>query len=279
MELGVSIFPTDRTIRPDRLAREVEDRGFGSLFFPEHTHMPVDHSPHPSGQPLPDEYRRTHDPFVALTAAAAATERLTVATGICLVAQRDPIVLAKEIASLDVLSGGRFVFGIGYGWNRPEAKHHGVRFEDRRDVLREKVLAMRRLWTEEEAGFAGAHVSFEPTWSWPKPMQEPYPPILLGAAPGPLAFSHIVEFCDGWMPIGARAVHEDLGLLHRTAEEAGRDPATLSITVYGTKPDPGRIAELADLGVDRVVLGLAPSDEAEVLERLDRYTALLAETP
>ncbi|MGH3441911.1 MAG: TIGR03619 family F420-dependent LLM class oxidoreductase [Nitriliruptorales bacterium] len=277
MELGVAIFPTDRTIRPDRLAREVEDRGFGSLFFPEHTHMPVDHSPHPSGQPLPDEYRRTYDLFVALTAAAAATERLTIGTGICLVAQRDPIVLAKEVASLDVLSGGRLVFGVGYGWNRPEAAHHGIRFADRRDVLREKVLAMRHLWTEEEARFDGAHVEFEPTWLWPKPAQQPHPPILLGAAPGPLAFSHLVEFCDGWMPIGARDVRDHLGLLHDAAERAGRDPTTLSVTVYGTKPDPGRLTELAELGVERTVVWLPSADEATVLDRLDRYTALLAE--
>lgn len=277
MELGIAIFPTDRTIRPDRLAREVEDRGFGSLFFTEHTHMPVDHSPHPSGGPLPDEYRRTHDPFVALTAAALATERLTVATGICLVAQRDPIVLAKEVASLDVLSGGRVVFGVGYGWNRPEAEHHGIRFADRRDIVREKVLAMRRLWTEEEARFDGAHVSFEATWMWPKPVQDPHPPILLGAAPGSLTFSHVVEFCDGWMPIGARDVREHLVLLHDAAEQAGRDPASLSLTVYGTKPDPGRLAELVELGVDRTVLFLPSADEATVLEHLDRYTALLAE--
>lgn len=277
MEIGVSIFPTDRTIRPDRLAREVEDRGFGSLFITEHTHMPVDHSPHPSGGPLPDEYRRTLDPFVALTAAAAATERLTLATGICLVAQRDPIVLAKEVASLDLLSGGRVVLGVGYGWNRPELEHHGVRFEDRRDVLRERVLAMRRLWTEEEASFDGAHVSFAPTWQWPKPAQTPHPPILLGAAPGSLTFQHIVEFCDGWMPIGAGAVFEHLDLLWETADRADRDPNELSITVYGTKPDPGRIVELAERGVDRIVLGLPSAAESEVLARLDRYTALLAE--
>ncbi len=277
MHLGITMFATDTSIAPDRLAREVEDRGFESLFVPEHTHMPVDHSPHPSGRGLPDEYKRTHDPFVALTAAAAATSDLKLGTGICLVAQRDPILLAKQAASLDRLSDGRFLFGVGYGWNRPEAQHHGVDFDRRRDVLREKVLAIRGLWTQEEAGFDGEHVSFAPSWSWPKPVQEPHPPILLGAAAGGSTFAHVIEFCDAWLPIGARPVFEDLPRLRQAAEDAGRDPDTISVTVYGTTPDPGRLVDLAEAGVERTVLWVPSVDATQALEHLDRHAALLAE--
>lgn len=277
MHLGITMFATDVSIAPDRLAREVEDRGFESLFVPEHTHMPVDHSPHPAGRGLPEEYKRTHDPFVALTAAAAATSDLRIGTGICLVAQRDPILLAKQSASLDRISGGRFLFGVGYGWNRPEAEHHGTDFDHRRDVLREKVLAVRELWTREEAGFEGEHVSFTPSWSWPKPVQDPHPPILLGAAAGPSTFAHVVEFCDAWLPIGAGPVFEHLTQLRRAAEDAGRDPDSISVTVYGTKPDPQRLVDLAEAGVERTVLWVPSADEAEVLGHLDRHTALLEE--
>lgn len=277
MDVGITMFATDTAIAPDRLAREVEDRGFESLWVPEHTHMPVDHSPHPSGRGLPEEYKRTHDPFVALMAAAAATTDLKVATGICLVAQHDPILLAKQVATLDLLSGGRVLFGVGYGWNRPEVEDHGVAFDDRRDVLREKVLAMRELWTREQASFDGEHVSFSPTWSWPKPAQDPHPPVLLGAAAGEQAFAHVVEFCDGWMPIGARPVFDELPRLRQTAEEAGRDPGSISVTVYGTKPEPGRLTDLAEAGVRRTVLWVPSADEATVLDQLDRNAALLDE--
>lgn len=277
MHVGITMFSTDTAIPPDRLAREVEDRGFESLWVPEHTHMPVEHSPHPSGRGLPEEYKRTHDPFVALMAAAAATTDLKVATGICLVAQHDPILLAKQVASLDLLSGGRAIVGVGYGWNRPEAEHHGIDFDERRAILREKVLAMQALWTQEEASFEGDHVSIAPTWSWPKPAQDPHPPVLLGAAAGESTFSHVVEFCDGWMPIGARSVFDDLPQLRQAAEDAGRDPDSISVTVYGTKPDPGRLTDLAEAGVDRTVLGVPSADEATVMDQLDRNAAVLDE--
>lgn len=277
MHLGVAIFPTDHSVRPDVLARAAEDAGFESLWVPEHTHMPVDHSPWPGGSELPDEYRRTLDPFVALTAAASATTTLKLATGICLVAQHDPIVLAKQTATLDLLSGGRFIFGVGYGWNRPEAEHHGTAFEARRDTLRERVLAVQALWTEDEASFDGEHVSFAPSWSWPKPVQEPHPPVLLGAALGERTLREIVEFADGWMPIGASAAEEGLPQLRRAAEDHGRDPDSLSVTVYGTRPDPERLAALAEIGVERTVLWLPSADEGEALDVLERYTGLLRE--
>lgn len=279
MHLGIAMFATDTAIAPDRLARAVEDRGFESLFVPEHTHMPVDHTPHPGGRGLPDEYERTHDPFVALTVAAAATAELRIGTGICLVAQRDPLVLAKQTASLDRLSGGRFLFGVGYGWNRPEAEHHGAVFGTRREILREKVLAVRELWTQDEASFDGDHVSFAPSRSWPKPLQDPHPPILLGAAAGRSTFQHLIEFCDAWLPMGARPVFEDLPRLRQAAEDAGRDPDTISVTVYGTTPDPQRLIDLAEAGVERTVLWVPSEGEDEVLEHLDRHAALLEELP
>lgn len=276
MDLAILMFPTDRTIPPDELAVEVEQRGFESLWFPEHTHMPVDHDPHPSGIELPEMYKRTYDPFVALTAAAAATTDLRIGTGICLVAQHHPLNLAKQVASLDRLSGGRFEFGIGYGWNAPETEDHGVAFGDRREFVRESILAMRSLWTEDTAEFHGEHISFDATYQWPKPLQEPHPPILLGARLGPSAQAAIVEFCDGWMPIGRRALEEDLPRLRTALEEAGRDPAALKVFVYGTKPDPDQLADLAALGVDRVGLWLGSDPPREVIDNLDQLARLVA---
>ncbi len=200
------MFPTDYTIGPVQLATEAERRGFASLWFPEHTHIPVGRrTPWPGGGDLPQEYSHTLDPFVALGAAAAVTERLHLGTGICLVAQHDPIVLAKEVATLDLISGGRFLFGIGVGWNEDEMEHHGVDPSRRRAVVREKVLAMKALWTQDEASFDGEFVKFEPSWSWPKPVQQPHPPILMGGAGGPVTYRHIIEYCDGWMPISGRS--------------------------------------------------------------------------
>lgn len=275
MHLGVAIFPTDLSIRPDELAREVEQRGFESLWVTEHTHLPVDHSPFPGGGDLPDEYRRILDPFVGLGAAAAVTETLKLGTGICLVPQRDALTLAKEVATLDLLSDGRFLFGVGYGWNRPETEHHGTAFGDRREALRERVLAMRELWTQDEAAFDGEHVSFAPSWSWPKPVQAGGPPVILGAAAGATTRSHLVEFCDGWLPIGAAGLGDEIPALHRALEDAGRDPAAFTVTVYGTTPKPDRITYLRDLGVDRVVLWLPPAGRDRVLPALEAYTELL----
>lgn len=275
MDLGVAIFPTDLSIRPDDLAREVEQRGFESLWVTEHTHLPVDHSPFPGGGELPDEYRRILDPFVGLGAAAAVTDTLKLGTGICLVPQRDALTLAKEVATIDLVSDGRFLFGVGYGWNRPETENHGTAFGDRREVLRERVLAMRELWTQEEAAYEGEHVSFAPTWSWPKPVQEGGPPVILGAGPGETTRSHLVEFCDGWLPIGAAGLDDEIPALHRALEDAGRDPAAFTVTVYGTTPKPDRIAYLQDLGVDRTVLWLPPAGRDRVLPALDAYTELL----
>ena len=272
MELGVAIFATDVSIRPDVVARAAEEHGFASLWVPEHTHLPVDHASAPGGRDLPEEYRRTLDPFVSLTAAAAATEHIRLGTAICLVAQRDPFVTAKAVASLDHLSGGRFEFGVGYGWVRPEIEHHGVAFGERRDVLRDRILAMRALWTEEEASHDGEHVSFSASWAWPKPLQRPHPPILIGAGLGPRTRSHLVEFADGWMPVGRRTADPGVDDFRAATQEAGRD---LSMHVLSARPDPGELEHLAGLGADRAVFWLPSAEEEIVLERLDELAALL----
>ena len=280
MKLGVSIFPTDKTIDPARLAQAVEDRGFESLWFPEHSHIPMSRVTPWGGRkdapPLPEMYWRTHDQFVALTAAAAATNKLLVASGITLVAQRDPIWLAKQVASVDQLSGGRMLFGIGYGWNKEEMAQHGVDYTERRALLREKMLMMKALWAEDEAAFDGELVSLEPSWAWPKPLQNPHPPVIMGGAAGPKTFAHIMEFCDGWMPIyGRHPITDKLADMHRAAEVAGRDPATIEVGVFSAPRDAAKLAELAAAGVDRAVFGLPAVEESIVLAKLDQYSAFL----
>jgi probable F420-dependent oxidoreductase len=276
MDLGLTMFPTDTAIAPDQLAREAEDRGFESLFFPEHTHIPIGRrTPYPAGGPLPEEYSHSLDPFVALGAAAAVTSRLRLGTAVCLVAQRDPIVLAKEVASLDHLSGGRVVFGIGYGWNVDEMEDHGVVPSTRRALLREKVLAMQGLWRDEVAGFDGEHVRFEPSWSWPKPIQRPHPPILVGGAPGPTLFRHVVEFATGWMPLTGVGSRDVRSALRAAAEEAGRDPASVDVVPVWARADQATLEHYATLGVTRSVLGLPPAPADQVLPILDGYRKLM----
>lgn len=280
MDIGVIIFPTDTTIQPVELGRAVEERGFESLWFPEHSHIPTNRATPWGGRegapPLPDYYWRTHDQFVALAAVAAGTQRLRLGTGICLVAQRDPIWLAKQVASLDQISGGRFLFGIGYGWNREELAHHGVRYADRRDRLRESILAMKELWNEDEASFGGEHVSFSPSWAWPKPAQQPHPPVILGGDAGPRTAAHIAEFCDGWMPIGGRhGLDKGLEQIRKACEDRGRDPGSVHIGVFGAKAERAALDDLAERGVRRAVLTLPQGDRDEVLAALDRLAGLL----
>ena len=272
MRFGVQIFVTDVSIAPDEVAREAEARGFDSLFVPEHTHIPsARNTPAPMGEPLPVQYRRCLDPFVALTAAAAATEKLRVGTAICLVAQRDAIVTAKEVATLDYLSGGRFTFGVGFGWNVEEMIDHRIDVKRRREVVREKVLAMRKLWAEDEASFDGEFVSFEPSWSWPKPVQRPGPPVFIGGSGGPKLFAAVAEYADGWMPIGGRGIKAALPQLQQACEAHGRDPGTIRVIPVGTIPDEGKIEYFASLGVEETVLGLDHGGRDEVLAELDRY--------
>ncbi|HMG27150.1 MAG TPA: LLM class F420-dependent oxidoreductase [Acidimicrobiia bacterium] len=277
MQFGVTMFSTDQAMRPDDLARAAEERGFASMYVPEHTHIPTSQrTPPPTGDAeLPDYYKRAFDPFVGLTMAAAATERLRVGTGICLVAQRDPIVTAKSVASLDHLSGGRFVFGIGFGWNADEVEDHGVEMRRRRDVAREHVLAMQRLWADDEASFDGEFVRLPPSWSWPKPVQKPWPAILVGGAAGPTLFAHVAEYANGWIPIGGAGVHAALPELHKAMEAAGRDPATARIVPFGTIPDPGKLEYYDSTGIDEVVLRVPVGGPDVALPVLDDYAKLV----
>ncbi|MBI4517108.1 MAG: LLM class F420-dependent oxidoreductase [Deltaproteobacteria bacterium] len=276
LKIGVTMFATDQTIGPVELARAVEERGFYSLYVPEHTHIPTSRqSPAPTGGELPEEYRRTLDPFVALAAAAAVTSRIKIGTGVCLVAQHDPVVLAKAIATLDLISSGRFVFGIGFGWNREEMGDHGVEFRTRRERVREHVLALKQLWAKDRAGFAGEFVRFEESWSWPKPVQQPSPPILIGGAPGPKLFAHIAEYADGWIPIGGAGVRGVLPDLHRALAARGRNPATLRIVPFGTIPEQGKLDYYASIGITEVALRLPTGGRDEVLPLLDQYAKLM----
>jgi probable F420-dependent oxidoreductase len=269
------MFTTDVSMAPADLARAVEERGFVSYYVPEHTHIPTSRkTPPPTGDAeLREEYKRTIDPFVALSMAAAVTERLIVGTGICLVAQREPIVTAKAIASLDHLSGGRFVLGVGFGWNVDEMEHHGVAPTTRRAQTREHMLAMQALWRDDEAAFAGDFVKFSPSWSWPKPAQHGGPPVLLGGAAGPKLFAHIAEYGDGWIPIGGAGVRAALEDLRRACEAVGRDPAELRILPFGTVPDQGKLDYYASLGIEEVVLRLPSAPRDTVLPILDEYAA------
>jgi probable F420-dependent oxidoreductase len=278
MRVGVFYFPTDYGIRVDELAAALEARGFESLFLCEHTHIPVRRPIlDSSGAELPKRYWHTHDPFVALSFAAAATKRLVIGTGICLIIERDPIVTAKAVASLDQLSSGRFVFGIGGGWNAAEMANHGTRYETRFKLLRERVLAMKALWTQEEAAFHGEMVNFDPVWSYPKPAQRPHPPILLGGE-SDHTLRRVAEFCDGWFPRGRTISDpkEPKERLRRAAEAAGRDPKSLQITVFRAPADAAALAQYREAGIDRVLLEVPDLGRDEILRGLDRNAPLAA---
>jgi probable F420-dependent oxidoreductase len=276
VKFGVTMFMTDQTMGPVDLAREIEARGLHSLYVPEHTHIPTSRrTPPPTGDAeLREEYKRTLDPFVALAMAAAATERLVIGTGICLVAQRDPILTAKAVATLDTQSGGRFVFGIGFGWNADEIEAHGVDMKRRRDIAREHVLAMKALWTDDVASFDGEFVHLAPSWSWPKPAAD-RPPILIGGAPGPKLLAAVAEYADGWIPIGGAGVRAAMEELERACEARGRDPKSLSIVPFGTVPDAGKLEYYASIGIEEVVLRLAGGTRDTVLPKLDRLAELV----
>lgn len=277
MRLGVTIHATDLAMDVAELAREAEARGFASLYIPEHTHIPVSRrTPAPTGDAeLAEEYKRTPDPLVALAAAAAVTQRIRLGTAIGLPAQHDPIALAKAIATLDRISGGRFVYGIGYGWNLEEMEDHGVEPKRRRAHVREVMLAMEALWSQEVAGFAGEFVRFEPSWQWPKPVSQPRPPVLIGAAPGPTLYAHVAEFADGWIPFGGAGIKAALPELRRAYEARGRDPGTLQVVPMGVLPDAGKLAYYREQGVTECVLRVPSAGRERVLPVLDDYTRWL----
>jgi probable F420-dependent oxidoreductase len=277
MHIGVCMFATDYAIRIDELARAAEDRGFESLWVPEHTHIPTSRrTPFPGGGQLPREYSHTFDPFVSLMAAAAVTTRLRVGTGICLLIERDTIITAKEVASLDVLSNGRFELGIGAGWNAEEMENHGTDYKTRFKKLGEQVRAMKEIWTKDEASFHGEHVRFDPIWSWPKPTQKPNPPVLLGGESSH-TLQRVVDYCDGWFP-RARAADRILsGLteLRERAARAGRDMKTITTSVFGAGPDEALLERYAAAGVTRAILRLPSDGRDAVLPLLDQWSKLV----
>ena len=278
MRVGVIYFPSDYGIDIRELAAALEARGYESLFLPEHTHIPVSRrTPFPSGGALPERYKHAHDPFVALSFAAAATKKLLLGTGICLLPQRDPIVTAKCVASLDQLSGGRVVFGIGGGWNVEEMENHGARYETRFKLLRERVLAMKALWTDDEAQFHGEMVNFDRVWLYPKPAQRPHPPIILGGE-SDHTLKRVVEFCSGWFPRASPRfdVKEGIERLRRTAAAAGRDFKTLSVNIFRAPADRAVLDGYRALGITRALLEVPDLSRDEILRLVDKNAALVA---
>ena len=270
---GVTMFPTDYSIQPVELARAVEERGLDSLFFPEHTHIPTSRAtPFPGGGDLPKMYWHTHDPFVALGACAAVTERIKLGTGICLVIERDPITLAKEVASLDVISNGRFILGIGAGWNREEMENHGANYKQRWAQMREKVLAMKTIWSEEEPEFHGEHVNFDPIWSYPKPRQAGGPPIWLGAN-SPWVFDRIAEYADGWLPIGGLG-SGNMERLEEALTKKGRSVKDLDLALFGAPVNEEQLQGRIDQGFDHLIFNIPSEEPDKVLPRLDKLANL-----
>jgi probable F420-dependent oxidoreductase len=281
MQYGVLMFQADYAIRPDELAIAAEERGFESLFFPEHTHIPTSRAtPYPAGGDLPKEYWHCHDLFVAMTAAASVTKRLKIGAGICLVIERDPITTAKEVASVDFLSRGRVLFGIGAGWNKEEMANHGTDFKKRWTVLRERVAAMKEIWTKDEAEFHGETVNFDPIWSWPKPAQKPHPPIYMGGD-SPKALDRVVEMCDGWMPIGFRpdVVFKGMEGIAERARKVGKRAEDFPVSIYGAPADVDALKQYSDRGVTRALFWVPPEPREKVLPILDRYAALAKQAP
>ena len=277
MHIGVGMFATDYAIPIDELARETEARGFESLWVPEHTHIPTSRrTPWPGGSELPLEYSHTYDPFISLMLAAAVTKTLKLGTGICLVIERDTITMAKEVASLDRLSGGRFLFGIGGGWNAEEMEHHGTVYKTRFKKLGEQVRAMKEIWTQDVAEFHGEHVNFEPMWCWPKPAQQPHPPVLLGGE-SHYTLQRVVDYCEGWFPRSRQPelVTQGMNALREYAAQAGRDMRTLSVSVFGVAADPKLLSMYREADVTRVILRLPSEGRDTILPLLDQYAIFL----
>lgn len=269
MQIGVSTFPTDYSISPIALGRALEARGFDSVWVVEHTHIPASReTAYPPGGDLPSIYWEAHEPLTFLAQVAAVTERLKIATGICLVPEHHPIALAKRIATLDSLSKGRFLFGVGAGWNREELANHGVAFADRWAVLREHILAMKAMWTQKDASFHGKFVNFDPVWVEPKPAHKPHPPVYIGAS-SKWAISRVAEYGEGWYPIVMPDFAERLAQLDRECAARGRSRAEIDVTVVTAPADKAALAHLAALGVNRVVIGLPTLNEADSLRWMD----------
>ena len=278
MDLGVFSFNTEYTLPADELAKECEARGFESLWLPEHTHIPASReSQYPGGGELPEEYVHMSDPFIGLAAAAAVTTRLKLGTGISLVTEHDPIVQAKQVASLDRISHGRFLFGIGAGWNKEEMANHGTPPAKRWKVLTERVQAMKALWTQDEASYHGEFVNFDRVWSYPKPLTTPHPPILMGSLSSRLGRQRVVDLCDGWIPVETAIDDMPAAIadLHDKARAAGRDPASIPISFFLVHaPGMGRLARYKELGAVRTVVRAPTAGRDEVLPFLDKYAEI-----
>ena len=278
MKYGISIFPTADTIRPSDLAAAAEARGFDSFWVPEHSHIPVsDATPGRDSGGLPNMYYETIDPFVSLATAAEATDKILLGTSICLIIQRDPIQLAKEVASLDVVSNGRFQLGIGAGWNAPEIENHGTPFNRRVSVMRERVEAMKRIWTQEKAEFHGKYVDFDPMFAWPKPTQKPHPPLHV-AANLPNGMKRVVSYGDGWMPMPGAGDTEPLQHipeLRQRVTDAGRDGKAFEISMYYAPPDDAYIGQMKEAGVDRAIFVLEPHARDAALKQLDELAEVM----
>lgn len=279
MQFGASMFFTDYSMGPADLAMALEARGFESIWAPEHSHIPLSRrSPWGGGGELPKQYYDVMDPFVSLTVAATVTKRLRLGTGVCLVQQRDPIQTAKLVASLDQISGGRFLFGIGIGWNQDEMENHGVVFESRAKLAREKIEAMKAIWTQPKAEYHGEFVDFDPIMAWPKPVQKPYPPIIVGGA-FPQGARRAIRYGDGWIPLTGRATSNDIAeclpRFHQMAAEAGRDPATIPLSLFAVPEEVDTLKRYRDLDISRVVVSLASDDAGKILPILDRWAELI----
>ena len=276
-DIGIFYFATEYGHNVVDVARDAEQRGFESLWLPEHTHIPVSRkTPYAGGAELPKEYAHTLDPFVALAAVATATKHIRLATGISLLIERDTITMAKTLATLDLLSNGRAILGVGGGWNREEAEHHGVEWSQRFQKLEEQITAIKIIWANDEASFHGEHVRFDPIWSWPKPIQRPRPPILLGGETDH-TLRRVIKYCDGWLPRARdpEIIVRGIARLNELAEEAGRDTESISVNVFAPRPDAELIDRFKSMGVARIVLWLPPEDRNAVSRRLDDYTRFL----
>ena len=278
MELGLAHFLTDYGMQPTELGPMVEERGFGSLLLPEHTHIPASRdTPYPGGGELPPEYSHTLDPFAALAAIAAVTTRLRIGTGVCLVIERDPIVTAKEVATIDHASGGRFLFGVGAGWNIEEMRNHGTDPKTRFRRMRESIEAMKAIWTEDEAEYHGRIVDFDPVWCWPKPVQKPHPPVLVGGV-GEKVIDRVLAYGDEWIPNRVKdpgELGERIAELQRRAEAAAR--GQIPVTVFGAKPEVRLLERLKDAGVTRSLFYLPPGEPGEVERALDQLAEVAAQ--
>ncbi len=282
LRLGVTLLSADTTIRPDDLARAAEERGFESMWLPEHSHIPISReSPWPgslTGEPLPAPYARLHDVFVGLSMAAAVTSRLRLGTSVVLLGQRDAIWTAKQVATLDHLSGGRVELGVGIGWNREEMANHGMRFADRWTRVRETVAAMRALWGNDVGAYDGELVHVAPSWQWPKPSRPTGPPVHLGGGAGPRLLGEMAAWADGWLPISARAsLRSRLGAMYAACEGAGRDPASVTVSVFGATTSVPGLSTLSAEGVHRAVLTSWADDRDGVLRDLDSWVPLVSE--